>query len=355
MGGTMTGLRREERRELIAYSPAALPGVDLDLRDNVNPWGAPPAALRAMGEQRIDVSCYPDHVMLVLRELIGLDAGVGAAEVVVGCGSDDVIDAFLRAMTHPGDRIAHPDPTFGMVRAFALLNGLEAVGVPLLPGGAMDVDGMIATGARVIYACSPNNPTGTVTPQDDIRRLIARAPGVVLVDEAYAEFADDCDLRAEAPTGARVLVTRTFSKAWGLAGLRIGYGVGAASLVDAIATARGPYKVNSLAAQATAAALREEGAWMRARAADARSIRDALISALASRRGVRPWASSGNFVFATVDGSAAEVARRFAALGIGVRAFESLRGIGSAVRFGLVRREAVPRLVRAFDEVWPCA
>jgi histidinol-phosphate aminotransferase len=152
-----------------------------------------------------------------------------------------------------------------------------------------------------------------------------------------------------------VLVTRTFSKAWGLAGLRVGYGVGDAALVAAVTAARGPYKVNAAAAIAATAALLEDGPWMRAHAAEARGIRDDLISALASRPGVRPWHSHGNFIFASIDGPASRVASRFAALGIGVRAFEALPGIGAAVRMGVVQREQVPRLLRAFDEVWPCA
>src|SRR5690606_25475682 len=122
--------------------------------------------------------------------------------------------------------IAFTAPTFSMIPVFARLNGLVSVPVPLRADGAADIDALLATRARVIYLCSPNNPTGTVTPHDEIRRLVSRASGVVLVDEAYAEFANEQDWRAEAPAMERVLITRTFSKAWGLAGLRVGYGVG---------------------------------------------------------------------------------------------------------------------------------
>ena len=113
-----------------------------------------------------------------------------------------------------------------MVPRFARLNGLEPVGVPLRPDGAADIDGLLATGARVIYLCSPNNPTGTITPESEFRRCIAEAPGVVLLDEAYAEFAapgrSAVALTAEHPN---LIVMRTFSKWAGLAGLRVGYSV----------------------------------------------------------------------------------------------------------------------------------
>jgi histidinol-phosphate aminotransferase len=351
----MSVLERSDLRDVRAYAPAELAGVDLDLRDNVNPWGVPPGALRAIATVAGGVSRYPEVDARALREAIARDAGVRADEVVVGCGSDDVIDSFLRAMAAPGERVAHSEPTFGMIPAFARLSGLVPVGVPSLADGAADIDGLLASGARVIYLCSPNNPTGCLTAAREIRRLIECAPGVVLLDEAYAEFADVEDQRVGAPARGNVLVTRTFSKAWGLAGLRVGYGVGEAALTASVAKARGPYKVNAVAAAAADAALREDVPWMRARAAEARAIREELVSALAARPRVHAGRSHGNFVFAAIDDPAAQVAKRFAELGIGVRAFEWLPGIGAAVRFGLVERSVIPRLVRAFDEVWPCA
>lgn len=360
----MTMLERADLRDLRAYAPSAIGGVDLDLRDNVNPWGAPPSTRRMLASAADGISRYPSVGVLALTTAIAADAGVRAGEVVTGCGSDDVIDSLLRAVASPGDRVAHPEPSFGMIPAFARINGLEPVGVPLLPNGAADVDGLLATGARVIYVCSPNNPTGTVTPEPEIRRLVRCARGVVLVDEAYAEFGIADDLRREAPPAGNMLVTRTFSKAWGLAGLRVGYGVGNAELVAAVAKTRGPYKVNSLAAAAAAAAISQDGEWMRSRASETCAVRDELAASIRGRPGVTPWESHGNFIFAAIDINATEdtaasaavrAAARFATLGIGVRAFESLPGIGDAVRIGLVRPEAVRRLIHAFDEVWPCA
>lgn len=336
------------------YSPSELAGVDLDLRDNLNLWGAPPAAcgvLRALTPSR--VAEYPRVSAGALVDALAASIGVRSDEIVAGCGSDDVIDSFLRAVASPGDRVAHADPSFSMVPVFARLSGLEPVGVPLLPNGAADVDGLLATGARVIYLCSPNNPTGTVTPAAEIRRLIAQAPGVVLVDEAYAEFTDEPDWRAEAPAMEKVLVTRTFSKAWGMAGLRVGYGVGSRTLTAAVTKARGPYKVNALGELAAVTALREDGGWMRAAAAAARDARTRLVAAFAGRTGVRPWDSRGNFVFVGTDGPAADLAARFQARGIGVRAFSGLTGIGEALRLGVAPAPQLDRVIRAVGEMWP--
>lgn len=351
----MTFLARAGLDRIPTYSPATLAGVDVDLRDNINLWGSPPAAIAALRACAGDVAQYPESGGRSLVTELASRIGVATDEVVAGCGSDDVIDSFMRAVALPGDLVAHPDPTFGMIPVFARLSGLQPVGVPLRPDGSADVDGLLDTGARVIYLCSPNNPTGTVTPAGEIQRLVERAPGVVLVDEAYAEFADAIDWRAKAPSMGNVLVTRTFSKAWGLAGLRVGYGVGGAALVAAVAKSRGPYKVSLPAEAAATATLRSDGVWMSEHVRAARAARDTLSAHLRQRRGVHPWPSHGNFVFASVDGSAREIAARFAARGIGVRAFEDLAGIGDAVRIGVAPADSMARVLRAAEEIWPCA
>ena len=146
--------------------------IDLDLRDNVNLRGAPPSALGAIQAAATDAWRYPEAEADRLAEAIAADAGALPREVVAGCGSDDIIDSFLRAMSAPGDVLAHPEPTFGMIASFARLNGLRTVGVPLLADGSADVDALVAVGATITYVATPNNPTGTVTPPDAMRRLI---------------------------------------------------------------------------------------------------------------------------------------------------------------------------------------
>jgi histidinol-phosphate aminotransferase len=335
------------------YAPATWADVTLDLRDNVNLWGAPPAALAALRDTApTTLTEYPRVSAHALTGALAAELGVAPTQVVAGCGSDDVIDACLRAVAVDGGRVAHADPSFSMVPTFARLNRLTPIGVPLRADGAMDVDALLATQADLIYACSPNNPTGTVTPRAELLRLFDRAPGVVLLDEAYGEFTDAHDLRAEAARRENVLVTRTFSKAWGLAGLRVGYGVGGATLVAAVTKARGPYKVNAAAERAAAAALAADAGWMRRVAAEARVQRDRLAAALRGRRGVTLWASEGNFVFAAVAEPAAAVAERFRARGIGVRAFSGLRDIGEALRIGAAPAAETDRVIAALDEVF---
>lgn len=349
----LTALRAGLER-IPTYTSAPLPGVDLDLRDNLNLWGAPPNALAALRRATdTTIAAYPEADAGALTTTLATTIGVRPEEVVAGCGSDNVIDAFLRAVAAPGERVAHPDPSFAMLPVFARLNGLEPVGVPLRADGAADVDGLLATGARVIYLCSPNNPTGTVTPATDVHRLIAHAPGLVLVDEAYAEFAALPDWRRDAPAMGNVLVTRTFSKAWGLAGLRVGYGVGSAALVAAVAKGRGPYTANALGMLAAATALCDDADWMRWAVDEARAARDRLAEALGRHCGLRVHPSHGNFVFVEIPGCAREAAAHFQSRGIGVRAFGARAGIGEALRIGVAPWPQLERVVTTARELWP--
>jgi histidinol-phosphate aminotransferase len=350
----MTTIFRSGLDRIPAYAPTPITGLDLDLRDNVNLWGAPPRASEALRAAAPELlTTYPSVSATTLTTALAERLGVHADEVVAGCGSDDLIDACFRAVASPGERVAHPDPSFSMVPRFARLNGLEPVAVPLRADGAADIDAMLATGARIIYLCSPNNPTGTVTPESEIRRCIREAPGIVVLDEAYAEFADTRDWRADAPAMERVLVLRTFSKAWGLAGLRVGYGVGSRALVDAVVRSRGPYKVNALAELAASTAVREDWDWMRRVSAEGAASRAKLDALVRGRGGVRAWASEGNFVFWQVEGDATAFAARFAARGVGVRAFSGLTGIGESLRIGVAPWARLERLASIVEELWP--
>lgn len=350
----MSRIARAGLDRIPTYAPQPLAGVDLDLRDNVNLWGAPPQAMAALrAADPLLLTQYPSVGATRLIDVLATSLGVRTGEVVAGCGSDDLIDACFRAVASPGDRVAHADPSFSMVPVFARLNHLEPVGVPLLANGAADIDGMLATGARIMYLCSPNNPTGTVTPAGEVRRLIREAPGIVVIDEAYAEFAPETDWRVEAPAMERVLVLRTFSKAWGLAGLRVGYGVGASALVESVIRSRGPYKVNALADRVASVAVEQDATWMQQVARETREHRERLNELVRGRVGIRPWDSRGNFVFWEVADDATRLAAQFQARGIGVRAFRGLCGIGDALRIGMAPWAQLTRVAAMLEELWP--
>jgi histidinol-phosphate aminotransferase len=290
----------------------------------------PPAAERALRSVDAErITRYPSVYTPELKRALAEYAGVRDDEMTVGCGSDDVLDSAIRAFADPGDTLAYPDPTFGMLPLWAQMNGLVAAPVPMDDPHTLNVDALLATRARVIYLCSPNNPTGIALPRADVARLVEHAAGIVILDEAYAEFAND-GWMAEAPRHSRLVVTRTMSKAFGLAGLRIGYAAAAASIITQIEKARGPYMVGAVAERAGLEALRNDVEWVRTHVAAARESR-ARFRAELDAAGIPSLPSDANFVLVSV-GDAMAVAAHMRAAGVAVRPFQRLNGIGDGVR-----------------------
>jgi histidinol dehydrogenase len=316
-------------RDLSLYEPNRAPCA-LDLSDNTNRWGVPPSAERALRDVSVErVTRYPSVYTPELKIALAEYAGVRAEEIATGCGSDDVLDSAIRAFAEPGDKLAYPDPTFGMLPLWARMNGLVAMPVPTQDPHGVDIDALLATRARIIYLCSPNNPTGLALPRAGIIRLIEHSAGIIVLDEAYAEFAGDGWL-AEAPRHPRLIVTRTMSKAFGLAGLRIGYAAAAASTITQIEKARGPYMTSGIAERAALAALNNDLEWVRTQIAAAKENRARFRAELAEA-GIPSLPSDANFVLVPVTDAAA-VAAHMRAAGVAVRPFPRLCGIGDGVR-----------------------
>ncbi|HEX2780908.1 MAG TPA: aminotransferase class I/II-fold pyridoxal phosphate-dependent enzyme [Gemmatimonadaceae bacterium] len=317
---------RESYRAISLYAPDRAP-CRIDLSDNTNTWGVAPAVEEAIRDAALtSVTRYPNLYAAQLKEALGGYLGVAADRIVTGCGSDDVLDSAIRAFAEPGDAIVFPEPSFAMIPIFARMNGLRPVPVRLTTSLDLDAEGMLAPSARIVYICSPNNPTGGSMSRGAVERIVERSGGVVIIDEAYAEFAgeDFLDLVA---SSERVLVARTMSKAFGLAGLRVGYATGAPALVAEVEKSRGPYKVNALAERAALAALGEGLAWARSHVTEAIANRERLASELRSR-GLSPLPSTANFVLVPVA-AANERAKQMRALGVAVRPFEGLPPLGS--------------------------
>jgi len=340
---------RASYRALGLYDPLREP-CEVDLSDNTNLFGVPPSAGRALAELAGPaVTRYPAVYARELKRALADYAGVAPEAVVTGCGSDDVLDSAIRAFSEPGDTIAFADPTFAMLPVFARMNGLVARTVPFRADGDVDADALLATGARVTYLCSPNNPTGAACSAATIARVVDGAAGVVIVDEAYIEFAaPHASLAALAPRRANLLVARTLSKAFGLAGLRVGYAVGAPPLVADVEKSRGPYKVSGPAERAAIAALESDRAWVGAHVAEVVANRARFATALRDAgRTVAP--SDANFVLVRVaDAAAAAAAMR--ARGVAVRPFPGLTGVGDAVRITIGPWPMMERALAALTE-----
>jgi histidinol-phosphate aminotransferase len=241
--------------------------------------------------------------------------------IATGCGSDGILDATIRAFGNPGDLMAMAVPTFPMAAAFARLNGLRVNAKPLTATLELPLRELVAGDPSIIYVCAPNNPTGTPVGRSAIERLVEMTNALVIVDEAYFEFSGHTvvDLLARS---RRLVIARTLSKAFGLAGLRVGYAVAHAELIALIERSRGPYAVSGLAERASVAAIRDDQAWMRDRVALALASVRRLTDALRGR-GLDVPASVANFVFVPLL-NARRVTQRMRDDGIAVRAFEGL-------------------------------
>ena len=342
---------RHTYRSIELYDPRRSP-VDVDLSDNTNLFEPHPAVAEALRSVRPEqVSRYPSVYATELRTALAELHGVEPENITTGGGLDGVIDAAVRAFCEPGGLLAYPDPTFGMVALFGQMNGVRPVQVPLTGALDPDVDALVATRAAVTYVCDPNNPTGKRVLPEQLARLAAASPGVVLVDEAYADFAG---LKPSAPEASNVLTLRTLSKAYGLAGLRVGYAVGAADLVREVEKSRGPYKVTASAEAAALAVLRGDPEWVRSVVSRTVTNRERLTTELA-QRGLRPLPSTANFVLvpiAPMSGVTAEsLGEQLRARGVAVRVFSNLTRVGPAIRVSVGPWPMLERFLTELDAV----
>jgi histidinol-phosphate aminotransferase len=346
----MSATERDPRpgyRDLHVYR-TEIPAVEFGLGDNTNLFGSAPSAIAVLREWAGDPSRYPSVSSRALREAIADWIGVSPDNVVCGCGSNDIIDSAMRALAEPGSTVAYAAPTFVMTPHFAAANSLKPVPVPIRPDGDCDAAALLSVPASLYYVATPNNPTGRAATPAELDRLIAGAPGVVILDEAYAEFGSGSRAR-EAVERKNLLVTRTFSKAWGLAGLRLGYGIGPASLVLELEKARGPFKVNAVAELAATAAVRNDRAWLAATIAKVQAARTSVTAELRAL-GYSVFDSSANFLGVKVP-DAVSAARFLADRGLGVRAFPKTPVVGEVLRITLGPEEPMRRLVAAMAEL----
>lgn len=260
----LAALARPVTGRVLDALPEAVDPFALSL--NENPFPPLPAVRSALIRSIDAANRYPEFLPEQLRTLVANRIGVRDEQVVLGAGVSGVVMQILHAVTRPGDRIVLSHPTFDGYPIFARMAGLIAVPVPLDEHGYQDLAAMAdaAAAARVVVLCRPHNPTGTLESIADVRRLLRGVPDdtVVLLDEAYIEFVAD-QHRIDGPELVRrfpnVVVLRTFSKAYGLAGLRIGYGFGAPKLAGVLWAMQLPFGMDITKAVAVAASYDAEG------------------------------------------------------------------------------------------------
>jgi histidinol-phosphate aminotransferase len=320
------------------------------LDGNENPYGPSPKAREAMARYP-NYHIYPDPEQRRMREAVAEYVGVDPQRIVVGNGSDELLDLTGRLFISPGDAVLNAPPTFGIYEFVARTYGGRLVEAPRREDFGLDVDAMeaaLADGAKLIFLASPNNPTGNAVPPEALERLLAH-PAAVVVDEAYAEFAGGSFV----PLTARhdnLIVVRTFSKWAGLAGLRAGYGVFPPAVAETIRKIKMPYNMNVAAQAAVLASLEDREALSR----NVERIveeRGRMAERLTGFPWLRVYPSRANFLLCQVqDRSATDVQSQLRERGVLVRHFDA-PGVRGCIRISVGRPEDTDRLVEALSEI----
>jgi len=366
---TSISLVRQEVVGLPAYDPGADPdevarvsgtGRVIKLSNNESPFGVSPAVGEAMRLRLADgFSRYPDPTGRRLAETIGLKLGVPADHVVLGNGSENILELLCQAVLDPGDLVTTQAPGFSLHEIFPRMMGARVEKVPVTAGFGFDAAAWrdaLAAGPKLVFLANPCNPTGAILDVGELERVVADTPesALLVLDEAYCEFARP---DPEYPDGLAVLrgqdrpwiVLRTFSKAYGLAGIRVGFGVASdAGLVHALNRVRTPYNVNQLAQDAAVAALGDHthlADTVRRTRLELARVTDRLRGA-----GFRVAPSSANFVFIDTDHGSDRVAKELHRAGIIVKAWRE-PGYETFIRASLSTPEENDVFVRCLTEI----
>lgn len=296
------------------------------LASNENPLGCSPLAVEAMQQAALDIARYPDGSSYELRDALAAFWKVNANQILLGNGSNEVLELIARTFAGPGDEIVFSQYAFAVYAISAQLVGATAVQVPA-KDFAHDLDAMltaITDKTKIIYIANPNNPTGTVFNQVTWQKFISQVPSnvLVVVDEAYIEYAQAKmgeqypDVMADLKTYPNLMITRTFSKAYGLAGLRVGAMIAQSEVIDLVQRVREPFNINAMAQAGALVALQDQAFIEQSVSVNATGMQQ--IADFLDENEIEFIESYGNFITAKFE-QAAEINQALLQLGVIVR------------------------------------
>ena len=338
-------------------SPETLVGkVEVPVEDiikldaNENPYGCSPRVNAALANYP-DINIYPDSGQTELRKLLQEYTGVGSEHIVASAGSDQLIDLILRLFIEPGDEVINCVPTFAMFRFFMDLCSSTLVNVPRDENFVVRVNAVktaITKKTKLILLATPNNPTGTIIPRQDILEILDTGLPVV-VDEAYYEFSGETVAQLVGRY-QNLMVLRTFSKWAGLAGLRIGYGMFPPKIAAYLLRIKEPYCVNVAAIVAVRESL-EDTDYLMGRVKAIIAERERLFEELKKLGWLKPFPSQANFIFCSVlNGKASELQQKLQNKGILVRYFDQPL-LRNGIRISVGKPEHTDALIRVLKEL----
>jgi len=333
------------------YQPGEQPqdGGYIKLNTNENPYPPSPMVRRAvLSELKETLRLYPDPDSTRLRRQAALTYGFDLSQTIAGSGSDDILAMIARAFIGEKDALCCPVPTYSLYETLVRIQGGRILGIPYPDDYALPAR-IFRSRANVTMVASPNSPSGTEVPLPVLSRLADSVPGLLVVDEAYADFAQDTALTL-ARERKNVIVLRTMSKSFSLAGLRIGLGFAHTSIIRGLNKVKDSYNMNRLSMAAGEAALRDL-AWMEKNAARIKKTRERLFRAL-PKVGFSPFPSQANFVLARRAGgkSAAPVYEELKKRKILVRYFDTPR-LSGCLRITVGTNAEIDALLSALGKI----
>ncbi|HEV2723002.1 MAG TPA: histidinol-phosphate transaminase [Thermoleophilaceae bacterium] len=357
----MSGIEFNRRLSGIPVYPAASTyehsGDLVKLASNETPWGPQRRVIAAIQDQLETLNRYPDPDKSVMRRAIADRTGVPPARVAVGNGSCEILMAAGEALLEPGAELVHAWPSFSMYPHLAAQSGATAVRVPLDAHGRHDLDEMarqVTVATRLVLLCNPNNPTATALPVEAIDAFVAALPRhvAVIVDEAYVEFnmlQDPDDSLDLLPRHPNLILLRTFSKVYGLCGLRAGYALCSEQFRLAVDRVRQPFSVSTLAQAAAAEAIRHQDEVERR--VEMTAVERLHLEMELEERGLESTDSQANFAWVSLgERDEAAVVEALAERGVIVRSGAAL-GQEGMVRVTYGTRPENDRFLAALDEV----
>ncbi len=323
---------------------------------NENLYGPSPAAVKAIVQSALTVHFYPDPGGWELREALSRKHGVPAEQIILGNGADGLISLISNTFLNPEDEVLFCEPTFPIYRSSARIAMGTPRGIPLDAACRFDLEGLLKAmtpKTRLVYVCNPNNPTGTILDPEVIEAFLKKIPEetLVILDEAYVDFMDAemvPPVTSWIEKGYPVISLRTFSKAYGLAGMRLGYALAAREIIENLYKAREPFCVSALAVKAGAGALSDTGHYRKV-TEGIRRERQGLQDAL-KKRGLSVIPSQANFIFFDLGMDAEGICRRLAEYGILIRCSPSWK-MPTWARVSVGIPEANRLFLRALDAV----
>jgi len=346
---------RANVRSMHGYTPGEQPGAServVKLNTNENPFPPSPKVMQAIRDIEPEaLRRYPQPTADTFREVAAKVLGVSKDSILAGNGSDDILTIVTRTFVAPGGVLAYPTPTYSLYSVLAGIEDARTCGVAWGVGWTLPIDGLLASGASAIYLANPNAPSGTRVSSDVVSELAERFEGLLLVDEAYVDFADATCLEL-ASKYDNVVISRSFSKAYSLAGLRFGYAVAKPSVIEQMMKVKDSYNTDAISIIAATAAMQDQEyarmTWQHVRAERAR-MTDEL-----TRMGFDVLPSQANFVLARVPGDdGASMYAKLKHMGILVRHFNQ-PGLSEYVRITIGSNTENNALLCGIRDLLPC-